>query len=509
MPSTDRRHALRKKPDQLAYISIEPDNGAIVLNVSGEGLSFHSMAPVEKNGTLRLTLQEKNRRIDVSGEVVWTDEVQKIGGVQFTRLTAEARNQILNWTANSNATAEASHGFGSTLLKALPGNHSRRFARSLTPALIWWRSGRSLRLSGFTRGLAAGLLLSLVAFSVALFSYGHRREFGESLIRLGQRLTANGGAEVTPRVSARPSSATVSSPPTAPPITPFEAKPASVKTRVDYSASHIDAKALDPAPVLPRFQHPEALPARLNFGRDKPHEANFSGVKRPEQNPPSLAAAMPMNLGISPIPIAEQPVSIAKTDQPDASAHVKPAATLNLGVSPLRSGSKVQMFFDLGRFKKEEQAQDLSNKVAQIGIHATVVPKRRLWITSYQVLVGPYDNQSAETEINNDLLAHGYQPRPFERGTRDFAFRSRLTIDRSQLPSGEFTIAWESYIADAKVRFTQGNDLIAAVDGTWVKRPAKFSNNEYVYQVQANGIQPLLEVHFAGMDRALVFRKLP
>jgi len=188
--------------------------------------------------------------------------------------------------------------------------------------------------------------------------------------------------------------------------------------------------------------------------------------------------------------------------------HSKPAAALSLGVSPLNARSKVQMFFDLGRFKKEELAQAFSNKVAQLGIHATVVQKRRLWMISYQVLVGPYDNQAAERQINDDLLAHGYQPRPFERGTRDFAFHSRLTIDRSQLPIGEFTIAWESYIADAKVKFTQGNDLLAAVDGTWVKRSAKFSNNEYVYQIQANGSQ-LLELHFAGMDRALVFRKLP
>jgi hypothetical protein len=77
------------------------------------------------------------------------------------------------------------------------------------------------------------------------------------------------------------------------------------------------------------------------------------------------------------------------------------------------------------------------------------------------------------------------------------------------LPTGDFTITWESYIADAKVKFRQGNNLLAVVDGKWVKRQAKFSQDEYVYRIQADGSRPLLEVHFAGMDRALVFRNLP
>ena len=186
-----------------------------------------------------------------------------------------------------------------------------------------------------------------------------------------------------------------------------------------------------------------------------------------------------------------------------------PVTTRSLGVSPLSSGSKVEMFFDVGRFKKEWLAQSLNDQLTQLGIHATIVPRGHLWTTSYQVLAGPYDNEAAESQIRNELLSHGYKPRPFERGTRDFTFRSRLMIGGSRLPTGEFTIGWESYIGDAKVKFTQGRDLLVAADGKWVKRPAKFSNNEYVYQIHADGSRPLLELHFAGMDRALVFRNVP
>jgi hypothetical protein len=165
------------------------------------------------------------------------------------------------------------------------------------------------------------------------------------------------------------------------------------------------------------------------------------------------------------------------------------------------------MFFDLGRFKREPMAQDLREKLLALGIESTVVPKRRLWGNSYQVLAGPYDDHEAERQIYAALLTHGYKPRPFERGSRDFAFRSKLTVDGSPLTAGVFTVAWESYISEAKVKFRQGNGLLAAVEGKWVKHPSKFSQNEYVYQVQPDGSRPLLELHFGGMDRALVFGK--
>jgi hypothetical protein len=510
MPTTDRRQTSRTKLDQLAYINIEPDNGGIVLNVSGEGLAFHSMAPVERNGTLRLALQEQNRRIDVCGELVWTDEVQRSGGVRFTNLPAEARDQLLKWTRNSDTAAR--NTLGSVLLRALPGTDSRRVARSLTPVLAWWKSGTRLKLSGFNRGLATGLLVSLVAFSIVLFSYGHRHEFGESLIRLGKRLA--GDSDRTPR-PVPPSSVTVSSPPTAPAITTVDArssldKAPAVKTAPERKSTYAEARPVVQTPVPPAPRHTEDPPKQPNPGADKTRVANLSGGKgpAPQTTLPTLATAKPANSGPLQSPISHAPASIAK-QQLAPSMDSEAAVTLSAGPSLQSPGSNVQMFYDLGRFKKEELAQILSDKLAQLGMHAAVVHRRNLWMTAYQVLVGPYDNEVAERQISNELLSHGYKPRPFERGTRNFAFRSKLTIDRSQLPTGDFTIAWESYIADAKVRFKQGNSEIAAVDGKWIKRQTKFSHNEYVYRIQADGARPLLEVHFAGMDRALVFRNLP
>jgi len=63
MPTPERRQIPRTALERLAYIHIEPDNGGIVLNVSPDGLCFHSIAAVVKNGPLRFSLLEQTRRI--------------------------------------------------------------------------------------------------------------------------------------------------------------------------------------------------------------------------------------------------------------------------------------------------------------------------------------------------------------------------------------------------------------------------------------------------------------
>jgi hypothetical protein len=50
MSTPERRHLPRTTLERLAYIDIESNNGGIVLNVSTEGLCFHSIAAVERMG---------------------------------------------------------------------------------------------------------------------------------------------------------------------------------------------------------------------------------------------------------------------------------------------------------------------------------------------------------------------------------------------------------------------------------------------------------------------------
>lgn len=518
MPTADRRSTPRTPLDKLAYIHIEPDNGAIVLNASGEGLGFHAMAPVERNGPLRFSVQEQNRKIALCGDLVWTDEIQKIGGVRFTTLTPEAHDQVLDWIRKSDGVSEERSTLGAALRKALPGIDTPKFSKSFKPALTWWNSGKrvKLKVSGFARGLAAGFLLSLVVCAVALFSYGHRREFGESLIRLGERLTGardSGAAAIRtmPSVVAASVSSVVTTPPVSTAVEKSRATLA--KTAVTNDLPHAVEK--QPAPTAVPVRQPVPVPLAANAMQVTADPVSSREGSSPGAKAPSSVTTQRVPIAATVANSAPSLAAIKTPLAPSASAgqllaslHSQPLLPRTVALAPQSANSEVQMFFEIGRFKKEDLAQSLSDKIAQLGIHASVVPKNHLWMSSYQVLAGPYDDQGAETHLRDELVSHGYKPRPYERGSRDFTFRTQLTIDGSELPTGDFTITWESYIADAKVKFKQGGYLLAEADGRWTTQTKRFANNEYVYLARPGGTRPLLEVHFAGMDRALVFRRL-
>ena len=527
MQKAEHRHLPRTKLERIAYIHIEPNNGGIVLNVSDEGLGFHSISRVERNGSLRFSLQEHHRRIDVCGELVWTDEVQNVGGLRFTSLTSEARKQIQHWMNNSGSAVEERCNAipDSEVLPALISAGTRRFMSNghsrnfLSPTLVWLRTRMKIKLSGFSGGLVTGVLFSALAVSAILLFYGHRRQFGESLIRIGERLAENRDSDLT---SSKATGAVVQPLfPANKPAPPAAAKPvpAKMKALVHTTAAGDSGIVAHGAPL------PQHIPNE--------HDIRF-------QTPPKATPIKPPGLQSSPIPTTE-PVSEAgplptffqgssATASPLVSASPMtatlappsltepalmvptytelPAVIRDRALSPASDSSR-RMFFDVGRFKQEQSALRLSGDLEQLGLRANVIQRGHFWMSSYQVLVGPYNNEEDERRINSSLRLHGFKPRPFETGSRDFAFRTMLMIGHSKLPTGDCVISWESYVANAKVKFTQEHEIVATSEGQWVRKSEKFSRDEYVYQNQADGFRPLLEIHFAGLDRALIFHNLP
>ena len=94
----DRRRTFRKVPEKFAFIQLERDDGGAVLNVSEGGLSFNTFAPVEQSGPIHFWFSlNLNERIDAWGEVTWTDETRKLGGLRFIRLPERAERQIREW----------------------------------------------------------------------------------------------------------------------------------------------------------------------------------------------------------------------------------------------------------------------------------------------------------------------------------------------------------------------------------------------------------------------------
>ena len=547
MSTPERRQIPRITMERLAYIDIEPDNGGIVLNVSPDGLCFHSIAPVVKNGPLHFSLLEQTRRIAACGELTWTDEIQKVGGIRFTTLTEEAREQIQDWISQpADPLEEPKATVGSVLLKAFPTFRVRRpvadpdSGNPFAFVTAFPKMRIRIKLSGFAKGLATGLLISLLCMSVFLF-YAHRREIGQSLIHLGERLsgerlagehmagehpTAEGTAErAGEQKPALPAPHTVS--PTKPVLpgrnqTPPRSQNLASTQRPTNTQSPAHPKIPAPSQAVVHAQisavqaknsiaRPQASPAQPELTAMKTRQlagaesrTTNSSVPQPSAVRNSLETATPtatasLGAASSPDPNAA-PNAVATPSKPEVSSLVQ--AT---GSSEINLASLPQMYFELGKFKDELQARDLGDRISELGLRPSVVQKGHLWMNSFYVLVGPYTNENEATKTHKDLLSHGYKPRPFERGSRDFTFISGLTLSGASLPVGDFTISWESYLTEAKVKFAQGNYVLATANGQWVKQPVKYHRDEYVYVRSNNGSRLLREIHFSGLDRALVF----
>ncbi len=102
----ERRHLPRAALEAVssgavACVRIDPDIVGIIMDICAEGLGFQCMTPLERNGTVRFSLMQSNRSMDGCGELAWLDATGTSGGLRFTTLTAEAREQISEWVSQS------------------------------------------------------------------------------------------------------------------------------------------------------------------------------------------------------------------------------------------------------------------------------------------------------------------------------------------------------------------------------------------------------------------------
>ncbi len=94
----ERRRSPRIKPDGLIYLKLGSENGGIILDLCERGLSFRMVAPVELDQPLSFSLAlAPAERFRATGELAWTDQTRKTGGLQFTSLPSNARGLLQNW----------------------------------------------------------------------------------------------------------------------------------------------------------------------------------------------------------------------------------------------------------------------------------------------------------------------------------------------------------------------------------------------------------------------------
>lgn len=554
--ASERRQSPRTAVQDFAYINIEANNGGSVLNVSEGGLCFHSIAPVRRNGTIRFWVSERNRRIEAAGKLAWTDETQKTGGVQFTALPAGAREQIRKWISQSAMSLSANKApaqpFPSLPAFLTPGTsfpETRTIPENPAPLVESSPEAKeSAPRSGFSRGLATGLLVSTLIAAVFFFR-DYRRELGESLIHLGERFAAKPQEQQEPMEAVTPPApqAVTPAPPTmspapqtvspAPPAIPPVSQAAMSAPRTVPAAPQNLPPASQTVPPVPKTvvstpQTVSPTPQRVaSEPAPIPVPPSENVLPQPLANPAppqqaKLDATVPASATLTAAGGSVPEASAAPANSSPPTAPSLPAMTVTtdsgrtagkLGTAPQvelasHSGRGTgeenaisEMFFEVGRFKDQSRAHRATDQLAQFGFPANVVEKGHLWRSSYDVLVGPFpDDERAQTAHQN-LLSRGFKPRPFERGSHILTLRPGLTLNGTRLDGGECLISWESYISDATVKFEHNNYLVATAGGKWVRRAIKYGNDAFVYRKNGDGSRTLLEIRFAGMSRALVF----
>jgi hypothetical protein len=497
--------------ERFVYINIEPSNGGSVLNVSEGGLCFHSIAPVHANKTIRFWFWEHKRRIEVEGELVWMDETRKTGALRFTTLPAEAREPIRNWITPL-TTPLAADGVSPRPVspwRAFAPSSDTRPAVNIPPIVSETialdspgiRVPKPLR--GFSGGLVTGLLVSALVTAAFLF-HGYRRQFGETLIQLGERLATKPQVQTQPASPAPP-------PPAAQTVFPVQRtlsttlaptmvpRPERLETQTHARPAEPQQRRLEPArpaaavglalkaPVVPGSTAISSTRSTISFSL------------------PTTVVAPPANV----IPGKPRPI-------PKLEPENHPGVRVE-HLSEQTTRSIPGIYLEVGKFKDAAGAERASDKLTRLGFHTTVIQKGRLWTNSYVLLVGPYADDRAEG-ARKSLASQGFKTRAFESGSRTLTVYGGCdTINRLlrsgparkgvEMPVEDCLISWESYSASAIVKFVRENYVIATADGRWVNRGLRFERDAFVYRNNDDGSQTLVEIQFAGMSQALVFDK--
>jgi hypothetical protein len=242
---TERRQQPRKQPEKLTYVHFEPENGGIVLNASESGISFFAIAPFQQTGTIRFAIVPgTHERIIAAGQVVWTDELKKVGGLSFVELAPDVRERVRRWLSQRAAPtipeankeplkpdelaemdrqeqrardemrlhASYAHHIPppDPMIPAARASSVYALPTSLFPPESATRD-RQVPPSRpqFMRGAATGILISIFALMTFVFLQNFRPEIAGSLIRFGKKLVQINqplppSPDATPKLPASP-----------------------------------------------------------------------------------------------------------------------------------------------------------------------------------------------------------------------------------------------------------------------------------------------------------------
>ena len=294
---TERRCVQRKRPSGISYFEFEAGSGGIVLDASEKGLGFQAADAVHQLGRSRIWISPRpEERIELTGDVVWTDTSRKTGGLRFIATGADGTRKIRTWLGQQDESevspsserfplpAWAAQALGdlrheSRHDSSIPRSASAPRARtedeerpvelhsvpglpSLFTSSMAWQPQDAPAFDGrIAYRIASGFLIGvLVIAGVVLFDM-FRPKVGEWLVHLGERINGSASAQPqnsSPRPSlaqapARPGQGSEAKPDAkqteARPVADQKVTPADSPLQID-SSKQVNTQT--PAPAIPR-----------------------------------------------------------------------------------------------------------------------------------------------------------------------------------------------------------------------------------------------------------------
>jgi septal ring-binding cell division protein DamX len=532
---TERRQTPRVPVEGLAYVNLEPNNGGIILDISEGGLCFDSTTPVQQIATIRFWFSQRNHRIEAGdrlawkgepgsswfieaeSELAWTDEARKRGGLRFTHLPAEAHKEIRDWISQhampvvnekSAPSLPSSREFPSLSANRRDTTAACRGSAALgvlSPAIQ--AQARRL-LTGFPGGLVAGVLVSALVAAIFLLQT-HRRELGESVIHFGERLAGRSWAQPAspePRTmsseSRRASSRTQAA--AAPQTTSPEPHTASSETK---TVSHPQIPVAPPEKLLSQPGVAAVKPHGVKLEAVTPGTATVLSTARADSGTPTTTLSTPPRPSVpanAVAPIADSSSGTLRAAAPPTESANQPSVHIERSKEE-GTASPPEKYLEVAKLSDKLWAEQMTDRLSQVGFPVMVIQKNRFWKKFYQVLVGPYASDPEAEAAHKNLASRGFTPRSYERGKRKFMLTRSLRLAGTRMPVGDCVISWESYMPAAIVKFETDTGVAVAAEGKWVKHDVKYEQNAIVYTKNIDGSLTLLEIQFSGMRQALVF----
>jgi TonB family protein len=104
-----KRRSRRQRVESLVYADFGPGNGGFPIDLSEQGMAFQGIQPLERDRviSIRLKLPGTTNVVEISGRIIWLNELGTGGGLEFIDLPEEIRLPIIHWVALQSQTGDS------------------------------------------------------------------------------------------------------------------------------------------------------------------------------------------------------------------------------------------------------------------------------------------------------------------------------------------------------------------------------------------------------------------